>query len=162
MNPADADAAGLGRARAAESDRDRAHRAWRNAERIKRLSDKVIAFGPMGLGLDGALAWVPGANIAYTLAAGGFLIFEAVQSKASAVTLARMGVYLAADSALSEVPVLGWAADTFFPGHLMAARALQKDLERRHGKPAEGVPKDWGRFRPRFRRGPMRNVTPGR
>jgi len=35
------------------------------------------------------------------------------------------------------VPVLGWAVDTLFPGHLMAARALQKDIESKHGLPDE-------------------------
>ena len=33
--------------------RERAHRAWRSAERIKRLSDKLVSVGPFGLGLDG-------------------------------------------------------------------------------------------------------------
>lgn len=118
-------------------DHERAHRAWRNAETIKRLSDRLIAFGPLGLGLDGVLAWVPGANLLYSLGAGGLLIYEAVQARASAATLARMGLYIAANSAMTEVPIIGWAMDTLFPGHLMAARALQKDVERRCGRPAD-------------------------
>lgn len=113
--------------------RERAHRAWRNAERIKRLSDKLIRIGPFGLGLDGVLAWVPGANLVYSVAAGGLLVAEGIAAGASAVTLAKMGVYLVADSATSEVPIVGWAIDTLFPGHLMAAKALQKDIEARHG-----------------------------
>ena len=119
-----------------EEHRDRAHRAWRNAERIKRLSDNLVKIGPWGIGLDGALAWVPGANIVYSVGAGGLLIFEGFKSGASGWTLARMAAYIAANSALAEVPVLGWAADTLFRGHLMAANALQKDIEKRHG-PAE-------------------------
>jgi hypothetical protein len=129
---------------------DRAHRAWLNAERIKRLSDRLIGVGPIGIGLDGVLAWVPGANLIYSLGAGGLLIAEAVQVRASAATLARMGAYIAANSAMTEVPVVGWAMDTLFPGHLMAARALQKDIEARFGRPA-GVPPLRG-FR--FRRTP--------
>lgn len=119
---------------------DRAHRAWTNAERIKRLSDRLIGIGPIGLGLDGVLAWVPGANLIYSLGAGGLLIAEAVQVQASAATLARMGLYIAANSAMTEVPVIGWAMDTLFPGHLMAARALQKDIEARFGRPAKAAP----------------------
>jgi hypothetical protein len=116
--------------------RDRAHRAWRVAERIKRLSDDLIPLGPWGLGLDGVLAWIPGANLLYSVGAGGVLLYEGFVSGASGATLLRMGVYLTANSALSEVPVLGWALDTLFRGHFMAARALQKDVERRFG-PAE-------------------------
>jgi hypothetical protein len=117
-----------------ELTRERAHTAWRRAERIKRLSDRLIRLGPFGVGLDGVLAWIPGANLVYSVAAGGLLVYEGLQAGASAATLARMGLYLLADSATSEVPIVGWAVDTLFPGHLMAARALQKDIEARHGK----------------------------
>jgi hypothetical protein len=116
--------------------RDKAHRAWRSAERIKRLSDRIVSIGPFGLGLDGVLAWVPGANVIYSVGAGGLLIYEGVTSGASRATLARMGFYLLADSATSSVPVVGWAVDTLFRGHMMAANALQKDIEARHGPSA--------------------------
>ena len=124
--------------------RERAHRAWRSAERIKRLSDKLVTFGPLGIGLDGVLAWVPGANLLYSVGAGGLLIYEAVGAGAAGWTVARMAAYLIADSATSEVPILGWAIDTLFPGHLLAARALQKDIEARHG--ASELPAGWARW----------------
>ena len=47
-------------------------------------------------------------------------------------TLARMGAYLVLDSAASVPPVVGWVVDTLFPGHLMAAGALQKHIEATH------------------------------
>lgn len=136
--------------------KERAHRAWRNAERIKRLSDRLVGVGPIGIGLDGLLAWVPGANLIYSLGAGGLLMVEGVSAGASVITLLRMGVYLAVDSATSEVPIIGWAIDTVFPGHLMAAKALQKDIEVRHG-PGELLTV-WG-GKPKAA---PRNVTPGR
>ncbi|MDO8378967.1 MAG: DUF4112 domain-containing protein [Pseudomonadota bacterium] len=136
--------------------RDRAHQSWRTAERVKRLSDRLVGIGPFGLGLDGILAWVPGANSIYSIAAGGLLVIEGLAAGASLPTLLRMGVYLAADSASSAVPIVGWAVDTLFPGHLMAATALQKDIEARHG-PAE-MPHGWGgKKKPR---GKLRNITP--
>src|SRR5947209_4302391 len=119
--------------------RDRAHRAWRVAERIARLSDNLIPIGRWGIGLDGVLAWVPGANTLYSVGAGGLLIYEAIGVGASAATLIRMGLYLTANSALTEIPVIGWAMDTLFRGHLMAARALQRDIAHRFG-PAEPPP----------------------
>ncbi|UAL09356.1 DUF4112 domain-containing protein [Caulobacter segnis] len=115
----------------------KAHRAWRAAETIKRLSDRLIGVGPVGIGLDGVLAWVPGVGLAYGLGAGGLLLVHAFHAKASPSTLARMAAYLAADNLSDTVPVLGWAVDTLFPGHLMAAKALQKDIEARHGLPED-------------------------
>jgi hypothetical protein len=119
--------------------RDRAHRAWRNAERIKQLSDNLIKLGPWGLGLDGVLAWVPVANTIYSVGAGGLLIYEAVKAEAAPWTLGRMAIYLALNSAMTEVPIIGWAMDTLFRGHLMAANALQKDIEGRFGAPGETI-----------------------
>ena len=128
------------------ADRDKAHRAWRSVERIKRLSDRLIGVGPLGLGLDGILAWVPVAGTAYSVGAGALLVMEGVRGGASMPTLARMLAYLIADSASSTVPVAGWAVDTLFPGHLMAAKALQKDIEARHGPSV--LPESWDRKKP--------------
>ncbi|MEW6016709.1 MAG: DUF4112 domain-containing protein [Pseudomonadota bacterium] len=123
--------------------KDNAHRAWRSAERIKRLSDRLVGVGPVGLGLDGILAWVPVAGTVYSLGAGGLLLFEGLRGGASVLTLGRMAAYLALDSATSTVPVAGWAVDTLFPGHLMAANALQKDIEAKHGPSV--LPDSWDR-----------------
>jgi len=118
-------------------DRDRAHRAWRRAERIKQLSDRVIGVGPWGLGVDGVLAWVPVAGTAYSVGAAAVLLSEAWRAGASRPTLLRMAAYLGLDSVASGVPLIGWAIDTLFTGHAFAARALQKDIERRHGRPVD-------------------------
>jgi hypothetical protein len=72
-----------------EVTRERAHRSWRSAERIKRLSDGLVQIGPFGLGIDGVLAWVPGAGPIYSGGAGGLLIYEAIQAGASTATLVR-------------------------------------------------------------------------
>jgi hypothetical protein len=120
-----------------DEDRERAHTAWRRAERIRQLSDRVIGVGPWGLGLDGVLAWVPVAGTAYSLGAAGVLIYEAAKCGASNGTIARMAAYLGLDSVASGIPIVGWAVDTLFTGHAFAARALQRDIERRHGRPLE-------------------------
>ncbi|MBU1378244.1 MAG: DUF4112 domain-containing protein [Alphaproteobacteria bacterium] len=121
-------------------DRDRAHRAWRRAERIKLLSDRVVGVGPWGIGVDGVLAWVPVAGTVYSVGAAALLLKEAVHAGAERPTLIRMAAYLGLDSVASGVPLIGWAVDTLFTGHAFAARALQKDIERRHGRPADETP----------------------
>lgn len=122
------------------NERERAHRAWRRAERIRRLSDRVVGVGPWGIGLDGVLAWVPVAGTAYSVGAAAVLLNEAYRCGASRPVLLRMAAYLGLDSLASGVPLVGWAVDTLFTGHAFAARALQKDIERRHGRPVDDTP----------------------
>jgi hypothetical protein len=133
--------------------RERAHSAWKSAEAIKKVSDRVIGIGPFGVGLDGLLTWLPGAGIIYSIAAGGFLLVEAARAKARLATIARMLTYLGVDALTSEIPVVGDAVDFFWQGHLMAATALQKDIEDRHGAPADVPLKKRARKTPKLRKG---------
>lgn len=114
---------------------ERAHRAWRNAERIKMLSDRIVGVGPIGIGLDGVLSWVPipFLDTAYSIGAGSLLMIEGISARAGPGTLLRMLAYLLLDSAASLPPFLAAIIDPIFQGHLLAAGALQKDIEARHG-----------------------------
>lgn len=105
---------------------------WSNVEGVKKLSDRVIGIGPFGMGLDAMLTWVPVVGTAYTVGTGGWLMLQAVRAKATPATLARMGAYMAIDTVTGTVPIAGDIVDTFFPGQLMAARALQKHIESTH------------------------------
>lgn len=111
---------------------------WTRVEGVKKLSDRAIGIGPFGIGLDGLLTWVPIVGTAYTLGAAGWLLLQAARVRASPVTVGRMVAYLGLDSvttAVGEVPFLDLVpnvVDVLFPGHLMAAKALQKDIETTH------------------------------
>ena len=122
-----------------ETDRDRAHRAWQNAERIKMLSDNLIKIGPWGIGLDGVLAWIPMAGSIYSVGTGVLLLYEGFRAKASPWTLTRMAGYMIANSAMGGVPIVGSAMDTLFRAQLMSANALQKDIVARHGRADDAV-----------------------
>ena len=89
---------------------------WSNVEGVKKLSDRVIGFGPFGLGLDALLTWIPVVGTVYTVGTGGWLLMQAVRAKASPATLARMAAYMAIDTATGSVPIAGDVVDTFFPG----------------------------------------------
>ncbi|AQR61370.1 hypothetical protein BZG35_06670 [Brevundimonas sp. LM2] len=105
---------------------------WSNVEGIKKLSDRAVGLGPFGIGLDGLLTWIPVVGDAYTVGAGGWLMLQALRAKASPATMARMAAYLVSDTATAAVPFAGAVVDTLFPAHLMAAKALQKDIETTH------------------------------
>ncbi len=105
---------------------------WSNVEGIKKLSDRAVGIGPFGVGLDGLLTWIPVVGTVYSVGAAGWLLTQAVRAKASPGTLMQMVGYLGVDVATGEVPVAGDVVDFFFPGHLMAAKALQKHIETTH------------------------------
>ena len=91
---------------------------WSNVEGVKKLSDRVIGFGPFGLGLDALLTWIPVVGTVYTVGTGGWLILQAVRAKASPATLARMAAYMAIDRALADVRSKNCGA---VPAHLRDA-----------------------------------------
>lgn len=105
---------------------------WLNVEGVKKLSDRAISIGPIGFGMDALLTWVPVVGTVYTVGAGAWLMVQALRVKAAPATLARMLAYLAVDTATGSVPIAGDVVDTLFPGHLMAAKALQKDIAGTH------------------------------
>ncbi|MDI6625488.1 MAG: DUF4112 domain-containing protein [Brevundimonas sp.] len=111
---------------------------WTNVEGVKKLSDRAVGIGPFGIGLDGLLTWVPVVGTVYSVGAAGWLLLQAARVKASPGTVARMVGYLGLDSfttLVGEVPFLDFVpsvVDVLFPGHLLAARALQKDIETTH------------------------------
>lgn len=109
---------------------------WSNVEGVKKLSDRAVGIGPFGIGLDGLLTWVPVVGTVYSVGAAGWLLIQATRARASPATLLRMVGYLGVDSATTAVgevvPFAPDVVDFFFPGHLMAARALQKDIESTH------------------------------
>jgi hypothetical protein len=88
------------------------------------------------VGLDGLLTWIPVVGTVYSVGAGGWLLLQALRAKASPGTILRMVGYLGIDSATTvvgeAVPFAPDVVDFFFPGHLLAAKALQKDIETTH------------------------------
>ncbi|MDQ3125661.1 MAG: DUF4112 domain-containing protein, partial [Pseudomonadota bacterium] len=109
---------------------------WANVEGVKKLSDRALGIGPFGIGLDGLLTWIPVVGTVYSVGAAGWLLVQASQAKAAPGTLLKMAGYLGLDSTATVVgeviPFAPDVVDMLFPGHLMAARALQKDIETTH------------------------------
>jgi hypothetical protein len=115
---------------------EEAHRIWLASERIKRIADRLVGLGPFSIGLDGLLAPVPLAGTLFSLGAGVWLLGLGLRARASVFTLARMAFYVGFRTVASIIPLEGWIVDILFRGHMFAAGALQKDIERRYGKPA--------------------------
>ena len=106
------------------------HNIRLGVERIKNVSDRIIGVGPIGIGLDGILSWIPGAGVIYSGAAGTMLVLEGVRARAATGTLLHMAALLFVDTFLDVVPNPVTAlADTFFTGHKWSANLLLKHMD---------------------------------
>lgn len=116
---------------------DEVHRIRSAVERTKRLSDKIVGVGPFSLGLDGVLAWIPAAGLAYSLGAGALLLLQAARARSSPQLIARMAALLVVDSLTDVIPIpfAPAVADMVFTGHKWAADALLKEMGRTHYYP---------------------------
>jgi hypothetical protein len=116
---------------------------WLQLDRSKWLTDSIFKIGPLGIGLNGLTALltssVPivgiGAFELFTLVVAAYLLIQAVRSRASAGTVLLVMFVLGLDALfdlLDFIPFLGGAIDAVFRGPLVAARILQKSIERTH------------------------------
>jgi hypothetical protein len=106
------------------------HNIRLGVERIKNISDRIVGVGPIGIGLDGILSWIPGAGVAYSAIAGAMLVGEGIRARAATGTLIHMAALLFVDTFLDVVPnPVSAVADTFFTGHKWSANLLLKHMD---------------------------------
>ncbi len=102
-----------------------------SVELVGRLSDSVVRAGPLSLGLDGVLSWVPGLGELYSVAAGGFILVQGVRAGVPAPTLALAGALMLGRTAISAVPLAGPAAADLFTAHKWSARLVSRAIDRK-------------------------------
>lgn len=105
------------------------HNIRSNVERVKKLSDNVVGVGPLGVGLDGLLTWIPGAGELYSLGAGGLIIMDAVRARAAPMIVVQIVAIILIDTVAGSLPVAGKVADVLFTGHKWSADMLTKHMD---------------------------------
>ena len=88
------------------------HNIRNNVERVKKLSDNVVGIGPLGIGLDGLLTWIPGAGELYSLGAGGLIVFDAVRARAAPMIVIQICAIILITSSSRSVRTRSEAAGT--------------------------------------------------
>ncbi len=120
--------------------------ARRAVERIGRVSDDVIRLGPLKLGWDALLEFIPGVGEVYSLGAGAWLMHAARRAHLPAGELAKVVALVGANTAMGAfnvVPVAGLAGSLLaglFRGHRYAAKALLKAIDQTHYVEGERTP----------------------
>lgn len=105
------------------------HNIRNSIERTKKLSDNVIGIGPLGIGLDGLLTWIPGAGELYSLGAGMLLIYDGIRARAAPMVLLQMTAIIVIDTLAGAAKTLGKIADVLFTGHKWSADLLLNHME---------------------------------
>jgi hypothetical protein len=96
----------------------------------RKISDRLFEIGPLKLGLDGILTWIPGVGDAYGLGASAFMLTQAARAGASSETMTKMAVLLGVDAVVGSIPVAGDLFDMAFRAHARAARVLTEEIDR--------------------------------
>ena len=105
------------------------HNIRNNVERVKKLSDNVVGVGPLGVGLDGLLTWIPGAGELYSLGAGGLIIMDAVRARSAPMIVIQIVAIILIDTVAGSLPVAGKVADVLFTGHKWSADMLISHMD---------------------------------
>ncbi len=114
----------------------------RNAiERLGKLSDNIVGVGPVGIGLEGILEFIPVVGEVYSLAAGGIIVLQGMRAHAPFTTLFSSTFIILLRTvigALDDVPILGFftgmglvgdIAAGAFRAHRMSAQMLIKQID---------------------------------
>jgi hypothetical protein len=110
-------------------------------ERVGKISDGVIGVGPLKIGLDGILAWVPGVGSVYSIGAGLLLLTQGwrahvpMSGMMSIITLLTVRTAVTAGgeaaSVLTLLPITIPAelAVDFFRAHKWSADIILKAID---------------------------------
>jgi len=107
---------------------------------VGRLSDGLLRFGPLSLGIDGVLSWIPGLGEVYSAAAGAFILIQGVRAGVPATTLVLAGVLMLSRTAVSAIPLAGPLAADIFTAHRWSARLIVGAIDRKLGRPTQAQP----------------------
>lgn len=105
------------------------HAARHSIERIGKLADGLVSFGPFGIGLDGLLTWIPFVGAAYSVGAGVALLALGARARVPLTVLAQVGAIVLARSGVGEVPLAGQIVVDLFRGHKWAADLLTRSID---------------------------------
>jgi hypothetical protein len=111
---------------------------------VGRLSDGLLRFGPLSLGIDGVLSWVPGLGEVYSAAAGAFILIQGVRAGVPAPTLILAAGLMLSRTAVSAVPLAGPLAADLFTAHRWSARLVVGAIDRKLGGLAPADPSSFG------------------
>ena len=111
------------------------HNIRQSVERIGNVSDNVVHLGPIKLGLEAVLEFVPFVGEIYSIVAGALLMVEGVRARVPGTTLMSItfliGVrtVLGAGNLIPGVGIVGELAAAAFRAHKISADMIAKAMD---------------------------------
>jgi len=96
---------------------------------VGRLSDSLVRFGPLRLGVDGVLSWISGLGEAYSTIAGGFIIIQGLRAGVPLHILAICALLMASRTTISAIPLAGPVAADLFTAHRWSAKLVMRAID---------------------------------
>jgi len=100
---------------------------------VGRMSDGIARLGPLSIGLDGVLSWVPGVGDLYSTLAGAFIVIQGARAGLPMSTLIGATALLGVRTIAGSVPVAGSAFADLFTAHRWAAAMVVRGIDRKLG-----------------------------
>ena len=103
----------------------------RSVERIGVLSDSLVRLGPLSIGLDGVLDWIPGAGEIYSVAAAAIILVQGARARVPVGVLLLAAALMGARALITAVPLAGPLAADLLTMHKWSARLICHAIEKR-------------------------------
>jgi hypothetical protein len=103
----------------------------RSVDIVGKLSDGLIRIGPLRLGADAALSWIPGVGEIYSSAAAVFLIFQGARAQVPLTTLLAALALMGGRTLITAVPIGGPLAADALALHGVSARMIIRAIDKR-------------------------------
>ena len=111
-----------------------------SVETAGRLSDGLFRLGPLRMGLDAMVSWIPGIGELYSAAAAVFIIGQGVRAGVPARVLVACAALMGARTVVGAVPLAGPAAADLFTAHRWSARMVVAAIDQMSPAAARPVP----------------------
>lgn len=96
---------------------------------VGRLSDSLVRLGPLRLGVDGVLSWVPGVGEAYSMIAGAFIIVQGLRAGVPLHLLLLCAALMGCRTTVSAIPLAGPLAADLFTAHRWSAKLVVRAID---------------------------------
>jgi hypothetical protein len=111
---------------------------------VGRLSDSLVRLGPLSLGIDGVLSWIPGLGEIYSVVAAVFILVQGLRAGVAWPVLALCAALMFGRAALDAVPFAGPLVADIFTAHKWSARLITDAIDRKLAQPSPRPVRSFG------------------